>query len=394
MVTTFVPDLPGTYVAQLVANDGFESSAPSTVTIVATNEPPVANAGLDQTVHMGGTVTLDGSASYDPDGDLPISYAWSFVARPTGSTATLSNAAIVNPTLTPDILGEYTLNPVVIDRLGAVSASATVKISAFNSAPIAEAGPDQLVTVIGTTVQLNGAQSYDDDGDSITYEWTWISRPGGSTGPLIGPDTVMPTFVADVHGTYVVQLVVKDAWAQSMSDTVTVGFLNIKPVANAGTSQSVEVGQLVFLNGSTSSDANGDALSYQWSLVSAPEGSVCTITNPNGMVTSFVPDGPGTYVVQLLVNDGYTSSDPSAIQVQAVVYPSTVVHSAQDAQTTIVSIPPVEFKNANMQNTLLKLPPPIKNGPTHHRKSDPPRQIHFLLPRGNYRFFKWSNQLI
>jgi len=38
--------------------------------------------------------------------------------------------------------------------------------------------------------------------------------------------------------------------------------------------------------------------------------------------------------------------------------------------------------------------PPIKNGPTHHRKSDPPRQIQFLLPRGNHLFSKCSNQLI
>ena len=58
---------------------------------------PVANAGLDQTVMSSSTVTLDGSASYDPDGDLPLAYGWT---QSGGTAVTLSNATAVSPTFT------------------------------------------------------------------------------------------------------------------------------------------------------------------------------------------------------------------------------------------------------------------------------------------------------
>jgi hypothetical protein len=52
--------------------------------------------------------------------------------------------------------------------------------------------------------------------------------------PTSGGAQVFPSFVADVYGSYVVQLVVSDNWASSAPDTVTVGFENLKPVADAG----------------------------------------------------------------------------------------------------------------------------------------------------------------
>src|SRR4051812_7456848 len=58
---------------------------------VGANTPPSANAGPDQAVQLGSTVTLNGSASSDVDGDS-LSFAWTMTARPTGSTAALSIA--------------------------------------------------------------------------------------------------------------------------------------------------------------------------------------------------------------------------------------------------------------------------------------------------------------
>jgi hypothetical protein len=82
------------------------------------NTPPVANAGPDQTVYVGQTVTLDGGASTDAEGD-PLSYAWSFVNSPTGSAATLSNPAAVRPTFLADTEGEYVLQLLVNDGVAA-----------------------------------------------------------------------------------------------------------------------------------------------------------------------------------------------------------------------------------------------------------------------------------
>ena len=66
------------------------------------NTPPVADAGQDQTVTVGQTVILDGSGSFDADGD-PLMFAWSFVSVPAGSAAQLSDPTAVMPTLVADV---------------------------------------------------------------------------------------------------------------------------------------------------------------------------------------------------------------------------------------------------------------------------------------------------
>src|SRR5262245_28872839 len=78
------------------------------------NHPPVANAGADQTVIRGSTVTLNGSGSSDPDGH-PLKFAWTLSTRPAGSTATLVNPSAVSPTFVADLAGEYRAQLVVND---------------------------------------------------------------------------------------------------------------------------------------------------------------------------------------------------------------------------------------------------------------------------------------
>lgn len=128
----------------------------------------------------------------------------------------------------------------------------------------------------------------------------------------------MPTFTADVHGDYTAQLVVSDPWAASAPDSVTVSFSNVKPVANSGGNQSVVVGDTVFLNGSGSTDANGDTITYMWSIVSAPAGSTAALIGANTATPSFIADAAGSYVVSLVVNDGFINSDPSNASITAI----------------------------------------------------------------------------
>ncbi len=78
------------------------------------NSVPVANAGPDQNITTGSLVTLDGSGSTDADGN-PLTYSWSFTSMPSGSTATLSSTAVVNPTFTADKDGVYEVSLVVND---------------------------------------------------------------------------------------------------------------------------------------------------------------------------------------------------------------------------------------------------------------------------------------
>jgi len=325
------------------------------------NNPPVANAGLDQPKYVGDTVTLDGSGSYDVDGNL-LTYSWAFTTKPDGSTATLSDAAAVNPTFTVDKAGTYVVSLFVYD--GTVNSETdTVTISTINVAPVASAGTDQSITVIGTTVQLDGTQSYDPDGDAITYQWAFTIKPAGSNASLANGDTVSPTFVADVKGEYVAQLIVIDAsLTQSVPDTITVSFENIKPVANAGTGQSVTIGDTVTIDGSGSTDANGDSLNYGWTFTFAPSGSTASIVDTSASITSFVPDVAGMYVAQLVVNDGTVDSDPNTIQIQAVSLENAAILAVQDCQELIASLDKGVFKNKNMQNTMInKLNAVIEN---------------------------------
>lgn len=90
-----------------------------------------------------------------------------------------------------------------------------------NKAPVSNAGVKQSTTT-GTTVTLDGSASTDPDGDSLTYAWTLVSKPAGSATVLAGADTVKPTFVPDVVGTYVVSLVVNDGKVSSEPTKVEV----------------------------------------------------------------------------------------------------------------------------------------------------------------------------
>src|SRR5262249_2179053 len=81
--------------------------------------------------------------------------------------------------------------------------------------------------------------------------------------------------------------------------------VNHPPVANAGSDQTVLVGQTAFLNGSASSDADGNSLTYQWTFTTRPAGSTATLVNPASVSPSFRADKAGTYTIQLIVNDGH-----------------------------------------------------------------------------------------
>ena len=231
---------------------------------VAAPQAPIANAGLGQTVQAGTVVTLNGSASSDPSDQLPLTYAWSIVSQPAGSTAVLSNPAIVNPTFTPNALGNYVIQLVVTDAANLSSAPASVTISTSDAPPVANAGPNQTITATGTLVRLDGTQSFDLAGLPITYQWSFLSKPAGSIATLSGPTTAKPSFTADVLGNYSIQLVVADSLGTASSPaTVNVSFNDVAPIANAGSNQSAMVGGTVTLNGSQSTDTDGKRTQLQ-----------------------------------------------------------------------------------------------------------------------------------
>ena len=181
-----------------------------------------------------------------------------------------------------------------------------------NTPPTANAGPDQ-TALVGDTVVLNGSASNDVDGDNITYSWQFTAIPSGSAAVLSDSTAVNPSFVIDFPGTYTVQLIVNDGIDDSAPDAVNITTENSPPVANAGPDQTALVGDTVTLDGGGSTDVDGNALSYTWDFTSMPAGSVAVFDNPAAVNPSFVVDLPGTYVVQLIVNDGVVDSSPDTV---------------------------------------------------------------------------------
>ena len=117
------------YCYRVVAFNEAGESAPSNEACATTppeNRPPVADAGPDQTVFVGEVVQLDGTGSYDPDGD-PLTFRWAFVERPQTSGAKLDDPTSPRPTFVADYPGVYVLELRVEDgRGGADTDSVTV----------------------------------------------------------------------------------------------------------------------------------------------------------------------------------------------------------------------------------------------------------------------------
>lgn len=333
---TFTADRPGTYTATLTVNDGQSNSNPVTVTITAAqnNAAPIANAGNNQNVVTNNTITLDGSTSTDANSDA-LTYSWSLTSKPAGSSATLSSATSARPTFTADVAGTYVASLTVNDGQNN-SNTATVSVTATraNAAPVANAGTPQNV-VTGNTVTLDGSTSSDANGDALTYAWSMTSKPTGSTATLASATSARPTFTADVAGTYVASLTVNDGRVNSSVATVSVtaARANAAPVANAGAAQSVVAGNTVTLDGTSSTDANGDTLTYNWSLTSKPTGSSATLSSATSVRPTFATDVAGTYVASLTVNDGQLSSTATTVSVTAARANAAPVANAGAAQS-------------------------------------------------------------
>src|SRR5689334_15839848 len=150
----------------------------------------------------------------------------------------------------------------------------------------ANAGQNQTAK-LRELVVLNGSGSTNPSGiGSLSYNWKFSSRPEGSNAALQYETSVTPAFVVDVAGSYVIDLTVTNGLGSS-SASVTVTTANTAPVADAGPNQTVAVGARAVLSGQRSSDVDGDALSYQWTLVTQPEGSQAKLSGANTVSPSF-----------------------------------------------------------------------------------------------------------
>ncbi|MCC4308241.1 PKD domain-containing protein [Alcanivorax marinus] len=190
--------------------------------------------------------------------------------------------------------------------------------------PQARASADTLEVNAGEgTVQLDGGASTSPNGDIITWEWRFLSRPEGSEATLNGADTDQASFTPDLPGTYVIRLVVNDGTAGSgdtSASRVTITALNPNPLAVVPDEINWILGT-VQLDGSRSLPPDGgDAsqLVYDWTLTRKPEGSAAELDDGSQIYPRFTADEVGLYQARLVVRYGDKVSQPDTVDINIV----------------------------------------------------------------------------
>jgi chitinase len=272
------------------------------------NHAPVAFVGQQRHAPIGTNLLLDGSKSVDIDGDT-LRYRWSLISMPAGSSSGLAGDTTSKPTLTIDAIGTFVVGLVVSDgELDSASAELRIEGIDDNERPLANAGQD-LAVALGSRVMLDGSGSSDPEGAPLSFGWM-LEAPQGSGAVLTAADVPAPEFVADVAGAYTASLIVSDGQTMSNPDTVTIvaGGDNLPPVARIDGPTSALLGTSVSLDGSTSSDPDGDPLEMTWTFTMRPPSSAANLS-ASGSSATFAPDAAGTYQIRLEVSDGVFSDD-------------------------------------------------------------------------------------
>jgi predicted esterase len=311
----------GTYTFTLTVTDNGGLSGTATVKVIVNappNQKPVANAGSDLTITLpANSVTLDASGSSDADGFIN-GYAWSRISGPTQFT--LANAAAASTGLSNLVEGTYAFKLVVTDNGGLTANDTilvTVKPAPVNQAPVAKAGTDINITLPTNNTTLDASASTDPDGSIVGYSWAWIAGPAQYT---LGNSGAASTSLSNlVAGTYAFQLTVTDNGGQTGKDTIRITVnpapaVNQPPVANAGTDISLNLPtNNTTLNGSASSDADGNINGWSWAKIDGPAAFTLSATNVaspslSGLVL-------GTYKFELTVTDDDGATDKDTVTV-------------------------------------------------------------------------------
>lgn len=343
-LTVQVPS-DGVYVFRLTVTDNIGATGSSNVTLTvnpaAVNQPPVVNAGTNQTLTLPvNSTNLTGSAS-DPDGSV-ASYSWT---KMSGPTATITNATFSTASISNLIEGVYVFRLTVTDNLGLTAfAQITVTIlpAAVNQPPQAIAGSDQIITLPTNSTTLFGSGS-DADGMVVSYLWTQLSGPAGT---LTNSNTATLTITNMIEGVYLLRLTVTDDSGATSNDDVTVtvnaATANQLPVANAGSDLIITLPTSSTNISGAGSDADGSITAYLWDKVSGPTVTLGAVTNPTLSVSNLV-QGVYTFRLQVTDDDGATDTDDMTLTVNPATVNQAPVVSAGPDKTIFLPVSTVQL---------------------------------------------------
>ena len=342
------------FVARAFDTEGFESGDSNEVSLepaTTLNQPPVANAGPDQTVDEGRLITLNGANSTDPDDGI-ATYRW---VQTGGSPVTLSNPNGQQATFTAPDVGtagvSLTFELTVVDHGGLENTdSCVVNVTWQNEPPEANAGIDQTVAE-GGVVTLDASSSLDIDDGIAAYQWVQISGPAVI---LSNPASSLPTFTAPNVGpqgaSLTFNLTVADMGGLRDTDSsiVNITWQNEPPFAVVAEEYlEVNPGTTVTLDGSGSTDADGGIVSYLWTQV---DGAPVTLSDPASAVTTFTAPETGPYGSNLTFKLTVTDDGGLQSSVDCLVYVAPTINESP-AQTNNPPAADYSFVSAKLKVT-------------------------------------------
>ncbi len=334
----------GIYVFRLTVTDNAGASRSDNVQVTVngaapTNQPPTVSAGNNISITLPvNNVTLNGSAT-DSDGTI-AGYGWTKISGP--AAFAIATPAAASTSVTSLVQGVYVFRLTATDNDGATAlAEVTVTVNAAppaNVPPVANAGNNVSVTLPINYTTLNGSGT-DSDGSIAGYAWTRISGPTTFT---LGNAAAASTSLTNlVQGTYVFRLTVRDNSGATATDDVTITVnaavpVNVPPVARAGNDIVLTLPtSATTLNGSGSTDPDGNIVTYTWTRVSGPNTFV--IASPGAATSALSGLVQGVYVFRLTVTDnsGATATDDVAITVNAAPNVPPVARAGNDITITL-----------------------------------------------------------
>ncbi len=318
----------GTFIVSLTVDDGNGGSDTQTITITtqdnnSNNSSPTAGIVANPTNGVAPLlVNFSAGNSSDPDGDI-LSYTWDFGDGNTGSNLNASN--------TYTAPGTYTVTLTVNDGNGGIT-TATITIivqpGTGNQYPTASINATPTSGNSPLTVNFDGNNSSDPDGDNLSYAWDFGD---GNTA-----NGVSTTHTYTIGGTYTATLTVDDGNGGTSQATVNieVNAVNDIPIACfSATPTSGTVPLVVSFDASCSSDPNGDNLTYTWDF---GDGNTGTGINPNHTFND-----EGTYTVTLTVDDGNNGTHIYTMDIDVQVANTNLIPTACFSATPTSGVAPL-----------------------------------------------------
>ncbi len=315
------------WVATVTPSDGYLAGTPVSSTVTVQNTPPqilgpklvaVPATGSTATV----TFTLDAT---DVDGD-PLTYSCSGDGTPSANGPTVTGTFAV---------GTWQVTCSVSD--GTDTTTTTITIAVGDVPPVVDAGPDQVVDPGEPFVH---ATAKDALGRPLTYQWEFESAASNPVPVLLTPNAPDTGFYARTAGDYQLKVTVSNGVEQASAQT-TVTVRNLPPWASIAPVGTAHPGDFILLDGSASSDPNGDSLTYAWEQVSGPaatfeDGSGQPLSPPTGAIVHLVAPAAGEIVVRLTASDGSLSGQALAtIDVVGSTNPMAPIANAGPDQTVL-----------------------------------------------------------